>query len=63
MLRIKLLDIDIKKSLEIAFDYKIYAYDAIYLETVKRLRLPLLTFDKGMGKIGQEIGITILGGI
>ena len=60
---IKLLDIDLKKSLEIAFNFKIYAYDAIYLETAKRLSLPLLTFDRGMRRIGQEIGVTILGGI
>jgi len=60
---IKLLDIDLKKSLEIAFDYKIYAYDAIYLETAKRLNLPLLSFDKGMRRIAQEIGVTILGEI
>ena len=60
---IKLLDIELKKSLEIAFDFKIYAYDAIYLETAKRLNLPLLTFDKGMRKVAQEIGVTILGGI
>jgi predicted nucleic acid-binding protein len=42
---ITLLDIDLKRSLEIAFDWKIYAYDAIYLETAKRLNLPLLSFD------------------
>jgi len=60
---IKLLDIDLKKSLEIAFDFKIYAYDAIYLETAKRLNLPLLTFDRTMRRIAHEIGITILGGI
>jgi predicted nucleic acid-binding protein len=29
---------------------KIYAYDAFYLETAKRLDLPLLTFDSGMRK-------------
>ena len=60
---IKLLDIDLNKSLELAFDFKIHAYDAIYLETAKRLNLPLLTFDNGMKRIGHEIGITILGGI
>jgi predicted nucleic acid-binding protein len=60
---ITLLDIDLKYSLEIAFDYKIYAYDAIYLETAKRLHLPLLSFDKGMRKIGQEMGVTLLGEI
>jgi predicted nucleic acid-binding protein len=48
--------------LEIAWDYKIYAYDACYLEAAKRLALPLLTFDGNMAKIGKEIGIAILGG-
>ena len=63
LIPIKLLDFDLKKSLELAFDFKIYVYDAIYFETAKRLNLPLLTFDKGMKRIGQEIGITILGEI
>ena len=42
--------------------YKIYAYDAFYLETAKRLNLPLLTFDNGMKRIGIDMGITVLGG-
>jgi predicted nucleic acid-binding protein len=48
--------------LEIAWDYKIYAYDACYLESAQRLDLPLLTFDCNMARIGKELGITILGG-
>jgi predicted nucleic acid-binding protein len=59
---IKQIEIDIKKALEIAWDYKIYAYDACYLEAAKRLALPLLTFDGNMAKIGNETGIAILGG-
>jgi predicted nucleic acid-binding protein len=59
---IKTVDIDLEKTLEIAWNYKIYAYDAFYLETAKRLNLPLLSFDGGMRKIGNEIGLTILGG-
>ena len=58
---IKLVEINLEKSLEIAWNNKIYAYDAFYLETAKRLNLPLLTFDNKMRKIGKEIGITILG--
>jgi len=58
---IKLAEINLEKSLEIACDYKIYAYDAFYLETAKRLNLPLLTFDNKMKRIGKEIGIAILG--
>jgi len=59
---IKTIEIDIKKALEIAWDYNIYAYDACYLEAAKRLNLPLLTFDGNMIKVGKEIGLNILGG-
>ena len=59
---IKTVDIDLEKTLEIVWNYKIYAYDAFYLETAQRLKLPLLSFDSGMRKIGNEIGLTILGG-
>jgi len=58
---IKTAEINLEKSLEIAWDYEIYAYDAFYLETAKRLNLPLLTFDNRMRKIGKQIGITVLG--
>ena len=53
---------NLENVLEIAWNYKIYAYDAFYLETAHRLNLPLLTFDNRMRKIGKEIGVTILGG-
>jgi predicted nucleic acid-binding protein len=58
---IKFVENDLKKIIEIAWIYKIYAYDAFYLETARNLNLPLLTFDNGMRKIGKDIGITILG--
>ena len=59
---IKTIEIDMKKALEIAWDFKIYAYDACYLESAKRLNLPLLTFDGNMIKVGKELGINIFGG-
>jgi predicted nucleic acid-binding protein len=58
---IKTIEIDFEKLLEIAWDYKIYVYDSIYLEAAKRLDLPLLTFDSGMKKVGKDLGINILG--
>ena len=58
---IRQVEIDFKKVLEIAWYYKIYSYDACYLEVAKRLGLPLLTFDGNMAKIGKELGINILG--
>jgi predicted nucleic acid-binding protein len=59
---INTIEINIEKALEIAWEYKIYAYDACYLESAKRLNLPLLTFDDNMIKVGKELGINILGG-
>jgi len=59
---VKTIEIDIERALEIAWNYKIYAYDACYLESAKRLNLPLLTFDGNMIKVGRELGINIIGG-
>ncbi|MDR0331030.1 MAG: type II toxin-antitoxin system VapC family toxin [Chitinispirillales bacterium] len=42
---IKTIEIDIEKALEIAWGFKIYAYDACYLEAAKRLKLPLKNVD------------------
>jgi predicted nucleic acid-binding protein len=61
-INIKFIEIDIEKALEIAMEYNIYAYDACYLESANRLKLPLLTFDTGMQNIGKAMGINILGG-
>ena len=59
---IKTIEIDIKKALEMAWEYKIYAYDACYLESARRLDLPLLTFDVNMTRVGTELGLKIYGG-
>jgi predicted nucleic acid-binding protein len=59
---IKTIESNVKRALEIAWEYKIYAYDACYLESASRLKLPLLTFDGAMTRIGKELGVTILGG-
>jgi len=52
--------IDIEKALKIACKYEIYAYDAYYLETAYRLKIPLLTFDDLMIKTGLKLRIDIL---
>jgi predicted nucleic acid-binding protein len=59
---IKIIETDFQKALEIAWEYKIYAYDACYLEAAARLHLPLLTFDKKMITVAKELEIPILGG-
>ena len=48
---IKLIKNNLENVIQIVWDYKIYAYDAFYLETAKSLNLPLLTLDKELKKI------------
>ena len=56
---IESIKVDIEKALKIACKYKIYAYDAYYLETANRLKLPLITFDALMKKVGLDLKINI----
>lgn len=55
--------IDIRAALNIAKQYNIYAYDAYFLECALSLRSPLLTLDRQMRRIAQEMGIQVMGGI
>jgi predicted nucleic acid-binding protein len=56
---IRLLNVNIEKAIEISCKYKIYAYDAYYLEMSKRLKLPLITFDKQMRDVALDINIIV----
>jgi predicted nucleic acid-binding protein len=57
---IESIKVDIEKALKIACKYKIYAYDAYYLEIATRLKLPLITFDRLMKKVGLNLNIKIV---
>jgi predicted nucleic acid-binding protein len=57
---VELRRIDIRSALEIATAFSIYAYDAYYLECAGSLKSPLITLDKGMKRIAQEMGIIVL---
>jgi predicted nucleic acid-binding protein len=54
------IKIDIEKALKIACKYKIYAYDAYYLEIASRLKIPLITFDESMKRVAFNLKINIL---
>ena len=57
---VDLRNTDIKSALKIAIKFNIYAYDAYFLECAVNLRAPLLTLDRGMQRVAQKIGITIM---
>jgi predicted nucleic acid-binding protein len=57
---VDLRNTDIKAALEIATTFKIYAYDAYFLECAVSLRSPLLTLDGGIRGIAEKMGIATL---
>ena len=59
-IQVDLRRIDIRAALNIATQYNIYAYDAYFLECALNLRSPLLTLDRQMKGIAQEIGIQVM---
>ena len=52
--------IDIRNALEVASSFSIYAYDAYFLVCAESLRSPLLTLDKYMADVADEMGIRVL---
>ena len=56
---LRIIKVDVDKALKIACKYRIYAYDAYYLEIAHRLKLPLITFDLTMKKIGSNLKINV----
>jgi predicted nucleic acid-binding protein len=48
-------------SLSIAYQHHIYAYDAFYLQCALQFNMPLLTLDKSMQRVAEQISIQILG--
>jgi predicted nucleic acid-binding protein len=57
---VDLRNTDIKSALIIAMQFKIYAYDAYFLDCAVKLRSPLLSLDHGIQRVAQDLGITIL---
>ncbi len=60
MIPIRLVDVDIKKSIEIAHQYKIYAYDAYFLECARNYSSPLLTLDNGLNTVAKQMNLNVI---
>jgi predicted nucleic acid-binding protein len=57
---LRMVEVDMESALKIACKYNIFAYDAYYLETARRLKLPLLTFDGPMKQIGYKLKLEMV---
>ncbi len=57
LIPVELRNIDIRQALEIASQYQIYAYDAYFLQCALTLRTPLLTLDRRMMQVAQQLGV------
>lgn len=56
---IQLVEVDLAKSLKVAAEFNIYAYDAYFLECAMSFKLPLLTLDNALKRIASQLRIEI----
>jgi len=57
---VRLINIDIHKALKLAMKFNIYAYDACFLQGAITLSRPLITLDKRMKQVANELNIELL---
>ncbi|MAT98615.1 MAG: VapC toxin family PIN domain ribonuclease [Anaerolineaceae bacterium] len=57
---VQLVSIDIRRALEIALRFNIYAYDAYFLQTALSMGCPLITLDNQMRNVAESLSITVL---
>lgn len=57
---LRFFEVDLSASLRIANQYRIYAYDAYFLECARKFNLPLVTIDNGLLSVAKEMNIKII---
>ncbi len=57
---LRLVDVDLNDAMQLADEMKIYAYDAYVLACSQTLNAPLLTLDRSLVRLAQEIGIKLM---
>lgn len=57
---VRLAEIDLEISVELAKIRGIYAYDAYMLECARKYRTPLLSLDVSQRRVASELGIEVL---
>lgn len=57
---IRWVEVDIEHALFIAYQHKIYAYDAYLLQAALEQRAPLLTLDEKLKPVAKACGVQLL---
>jgi predicted nucleic acid-binding protein len=60
LIPVQLVPVEIDKALALALAYGIYAYDAYYLQCSLSQRRPLLTLDRKMREVAQDLNLRLL---
>ena len=57
---VRLVSVKIHETIKIALQFKIYAYDAYYLQCCIENKLPLISLDDRMCEIGRRLEIKVV---
>lgn len=57
---IRLTAVELESALGIAFQHRLFAYDAYFLQCAKSNDACLMTLDRQMRRVGRTIGVEIL---
>jgi len=58
---VRLISVDLHQALKLAMKFNIYAYDAYFLQGAITLSRPLITLDKQMRQVANELNIELVG--
>lgn len=57
---VRLVEVDVQASLQIALQNRIYAYDAYFMQCARVFSHPLLTLDRRMKRVADQLGVKVL---
>ena len=57
---VRLAEVDLEASVELAKEHGIYAYDAYILQCARNYRTPLLSLDGPQRQVAMKLGIEVL---
>lgn len=57
---LRLVDVELDRSLELSAEYNIYAYEAYVIACAERQRCPLLALDRGLLHVARQAGVSLL---